>query len=106
MNTRYSDKRSLPARILSIIGKVLILGITSLFTAFPFIWMVLSMLKTKEEVMNPNSFIPLVPQWSNVTKVLFDSKVYVEFNLGISCDRCDSNNFWSHACICTCVLEI
>ena len=75
MNTRYSDKRSLPVRILSIIGKVLILGITSLFTAFPFIWMVLSMLKTKEEVMNPNSFIPLVPQWSNVTKVLFDSNI-------------------------------
>ena len=75
MNTRYSDKRYLPVRILSIIGKVLILGITSLFTAFPFIWMVLSMLKTKEEVMNPNSFIPLVPQWSNVTKVLFDSNI-------------------------------
>lgn len=75
MNTRYSDKRSLPIRILSTIGKVLILGITSLFTAFPFIWMVLSMLKTKEEVMNPNSFIPAIPQWSNIAKVLFDSNI-------------------------------
>lgn len=75
MNTRYSDKRSLPVRILSAIGKVLILGVTSLFTAFPFIWMILSMLKTKEEVMNPNSFFPMFPQWSNITKVLFDSNI-------------------------------
>ena len=75
MNTRYSDKRSLPVRILSLIGKILILGIASLFTAFPFVWMILSMLKTKEEVMNPNSFIPMIPQWSNITKVLFDSNI-------------------------------
>ncbi len=75
MNTRYSDKRSLSVRILSIIGKVLILGVTSMFTAFPFVWMVLSMLKTKTEVMNPNSFFPAVPQWSNITKVLFDSNI-------------------------------
>ena len=75
MNTRYSDKRSLPVRILSLIGKVLILGVTSMFTAFPFVWMVLSMLKTKTEVMNPNSFFPAVPQWSNITKVLFDSNI-------------------------------
>ncbi|MBP3891381.1 MAG: carbohydrate ABC transporter permease, partial [Solobacterium sp.] len=75
MNTRYSDKRSLPVRILSVIGKVLILGITSMFTAFPFVWMILSMLKTKEEVMNPNSFIPAVPQWSNITRVIFDSNI-------------------------------
>ena len=75
MNTRYSDKRPLPLRILSTIGKVIILGITSLFTAFPFIWMILSMLKTKEEVMNPNIFFPTVAQWSNITKVLFDSNI-------------------------------
>ena len=75
MNTRYSDKRPLPIRILSTIGKVIILGITSLFTAFPFIWMILSMLKTKEEVMNPNIFFPTVAQWSNITKVLFDSNI-------------------------------
>ena len=75
MNTRYSDKRSLPVRVLSIIGKVIILGATSLFTAFPFIWMVLSMLKTKTEVMDPNSFFPSSPQWSNITKVIFDSNI-------------------------------
>lgn len=75
MNTRYSDKRPLLIRILSTIGKVIILGITSLFTAFPFIWMILSMLKTKEEVMNPNIFFPTVAQWSNITKVLFDSNI-------------------------------
>ena len=75
MNTRYSDKRPLLIRILSAIGKVIILGITSLFTAFPFIWMILSMLKTKEEVMNPNIFFPTVAQWSNITKVLFDSNI-------------------------------
>ena len=75
MNTRYSDKRPLPVRVLSVIGKVVILGVTSLFTAFPFIWMILSMLKTKTEVMDPNSFFPKDPQWSNITRVIFDSNV-------------------------------
>ena len=75
MNTRYSDKRSLPARIASLVTKVVLLGITSIFTAFPFVWMIVSMLKTKEEVMDPTKFLPASPQWSNITTVLFNSNV-------------------------------
>ena len=75
MNTRYSDKRPLYQRVLSILLKVLILGLTSLFTAFPFFWMVVSMLKTKTEVMDPSIFWPTVPQWSNITTVLFHSDI-------------------------------
>ena len=75
MNTRYSDKRSLPARIATLVTKVVLLGITSIFTAFPFVWMVVSMLKTKEEVMDPTKFLPASPQWSNITTVLFNSNV-------------------------------
>lgn len=75
MNTRYSDKRSLSVRILSIIGKVIILGIAGIFTAFPFVWMIVSSLKTKAEIMNSSVFLPASPQWSNITYVLFHSPI-------------------------------
>lgn len=75
MNTRYSDKRSLPVRILSIAGKVLILGITGIFTAFPFIWMIVSSLKTKAEIMSSDTFLPSTLQWSNIASVLFHSPI-------------------------------
>ena len=75
MNTRYSDKRPFAVRALSIAGKALILGITGIFTAFPFFWMVISMLKTKAEVMDSSVFFPAVPQWSNITEVLFHSPI-------------------------------
>ncbi|MBE6109059.1 MAG: carbohydrate ABC transporter permease [Erysipelotrichaceae bacterium] len=75
MNTRYSDKRSLPVRILSLIGKALILGTAGIFTAFPFIWMIVSSLKTKADILNTDIFFPTVPQWSNITSILFDSPI-------------------------------
>ena len=75
MNTRYSDKRSLSVRIASVIGKVFILGIAGIFTAFPFIWMIVSSLKTKAEIMNSSVFLPASPQWSNITYVLFRSPI-------------------------------
>lgn len=75
MNTRYQEKHSLPAKILLLLGRVLILGITGIFTAFPFIWMAVSMLKTKVEVMNPDIFFPSNPQWGNITEVLFHSSI-------------------------------
>lgn len=75
MNTRYSDKRSLPVRILSLIGKVLILGTAGIFTAFPFVWMIVSSLKTKADILNTNIFFPTVPQWSNITSIIFDSPI-------------------------------
>ncbi|MCR5299322.1 MAG: carbohydrate ABC transporter permease [Erysipelotrichaceae bacterium] len=75
MNTRYSDNRPLPVRILSILGKVLILGAASIFTAFPFIWMMVSALKTKADILNTEIFFPTVPQWSNITSIIFDSPI-------------------------------
>ncbi|MBQ6367364.1 MAG: carbohydrate ABC transporter permease [Erysipelotrichaceae bacterium] len=75
MNTRYSDNRALPVRILSILGKVLILGTASIFTAFPFIWMMVSALKTKADILNTEIFFPTVPQWSNITSIIFDSPI-------------------------------
>lgn len=75
MNTRYSDKRSLPVRILSVIGKVLILGTAGIFTAFPFVWMIVSSLKTKADILNTSIFFPTVPQWSNITSIIFDSPI-------------------------------
>lgn len=75
MNTRYSDKRSLPLRILSLVGKVLILGIAGIFTAFPFIWMILSSLKTKADILNTDVFFPTNPQWENITSIIFNSPI-------------------------------
>lgn len=43
-------------------------------TAFPFIWMAVSSLKIKEEVMGPG-FFPSVPQYGNYVTILFDSPI-------------------------------
>lgn len=53
--------------------KYAILVIVSIFTVFPFIWMIISALKTKTEIMDVNAFLPAVPQWSNFKSVIFDS---------------------------------
>lgn len=50
-----------------------ILLVVSIFTAFPFIWMMISALKTKSEIMDVSAFLPAVPQWSNFRSVIFDS---------------------------------
>lgn len=75
MNTRYRDKRSLPVRICSLIGKIIILGTAGIFTAFPFIWMIVSSLKTKADILNTDIFFPTVPQWNNITSIIFDSPI-------------------------------
>ena len=75
MNTRYSDKNPLGIRIAGIAGKVIILGIACVFTAFPFLWMILSSLKTKADILNTDVFFPPDPQWQNITGILFDSTI-------------------------------
>ncbi len=60
------------------IGKILkfaVLIAVSVFTAFPFLWMILSALKTKAEIMNTDVFFPTEPQWGNLAEVLFDSPI-------------------------------
>ena len=75
MNTRYSDKNPIGLRVLTTAGKVLILGVASVFTAFPFLWMVISSLKTKADILNTDVFFPPDPQWQNITGILFDSPI-------------------------------
>jgi len=50
-----------------------VLMLVSLFTAFPFLWMILSALKTKAEIMDVGSFFPTEPQWGNFISVIFQS---------------------------------
>jgi len=66
--------------------KYIILLAVSIFTAFPFVWMVISALKTKSEVMDVTVFLPSDPQWSNFTSVLFDSPIprYIANSLVVS----------------------
>lgn len=47
-----------------------ILALACVFTAFPLIWMVVSSLKTKAEVMSLHTFWPAVPQYENYLSVL------------------------------------
>lgn len=70
-------------------GKVIrgvVIAIFCIFTAFPFIWMMISSLKTKEEVMDVNQFLPSTPQWGNIKSILFDSPIpkYIGNSLAVS----------------------
>lgn len=67
-------------------GKAILLLTASVFTVFPFVWMIVSALKTKAEVMDTSVFFPAVPQWSNFTSVIFDSPIlkYVGNSLFVS----------------------
>ena len=64
-----------PQHILAETARYGVLIIVSIFTAFPFFWMVVSALKTKTEIMDITHFLPVTPQWSNFTSVLFDSPI-------------------------------
>lgn len=68
------------------IGKALLLFIFSVFTAFPFFWMVLSALKTKAEIMDVSKFFPAEFQWNNFYEVIFNSPLlkYVWNSLFVS----------------------
>ncbi len=68
------------------VGKALLLFIFSVFTAFPFFWMVLSALKTKAEIMDVSKFFPAEFQWNNFYEVIFHSPLlkYVWNSLFVS----------------------
>lgn len=67
-------------------GKMLVLIIFSIFTAFPFLWMVVSALKTKAEIMDVSCFFPEEFQWGNFYEVVFQSPLlrYVWNSLFVS----------------------
>ena len=67
-------------------GRMLLLIIASVFTVFPFLWMILSALKTKAEVMDISVFFPAEPQWENFVSVFFESPLlsYIGNSLFVS----------------------
>ena len=67
-------------------GKAFLLLIFSVFTAFPFFWMIVSALKTKAEIMDVSKFFPAEFQWNNFYEVIFHSPLlkYVWNSLFVS----------------------
>lgn len=67
-------------------GKIFLLFLFSIFTAFPFLWMVISALKTKAEIMDVSKFFPAEFQWNNFYEVIFHSPLlkYVWNSLFVS----------------------
>ena len=74
------------------IVKWIILIIVGVFTAFPFLWMVVSAFKTKEEIMDTSKFLPQSLHWENFI-TLISYCIYSDYNR-------------SFDCICNCVYEI
>ena len=68
-----SKKKTSSAELAGKVIKIAVLLLVSLFTAFPFIWMILSALKTKAEIMDVSAFFPSAPQWGNFVSVIFQS---------------------------------
>lgn len=68
------------------IVKWIILIIVGVFTAFPFLWMVVSAFKTKEEIMDTSKFLPQSLHWENFITVIFYSPIprYIINSLFIS----------------------
>ena len=64
-----------PMHVIGGAVKYAVLVIASIFTAFPFFWMIVSALKTKAEIMSVSSFLPSDPQWGNFISVIFDSPI-------------------------------
>ncbi len=67
-------------------GKMIVLIFFSIMTIFPFIWMILSALKTKAEIMDVGAFFPKEYQWQNFYEVVFNSPLlrYVGNSLIVS----------------------
>ena len=81
MVKKYTIRDGIDAMI-----KWIILIVAGVFTAFPFIWMMVSALKTKAEIMNTDVFLPEKAQWSNFATILSESPIpkYIINSLWIS----------------------
>ena len=63
-------------KVKKVIGKMvkfILLFVLCVFTAFPFLWMILSALKTKAELLDMTSFFPKEFQWNHFYEVIFQS---------------------------------
>lgn len=81
-----NDKRNKINGFLKNLVRILVLMVASIFTVFPFVWMVLSALKTKAEVMDVSKFLPSDPQWGNFVSVITESPMlrYIGNSLYVS----------------------
>ena len=80
------NKPKLTEIIMNSIRHLILISI-SLITFFPFLWMISSALKTKDEVFKfPPVLIPKVPQWSNFTQVFKEApfEVYLGNSLFVA----------------------
>jgi multiple sugar transport system permease protein len=80
------NKPKLTEIIIKSIRHLILVGV-SLITFFPFLWMISSALKTKDEVFNfPPVLIPKVPQWSNFIQVFKEApfEVYLGNSLFVA----------------------
>lgn len=82
MEIEYSTGRERVSKII----RIVILTLVSVITLFPFIWMIISALKTKAEIMDPSIFFPSDPQWANFVEVVFHSPLirYIGNSLFVS----------------------
>lgn len=101
-------ERKFSGRIAGCIQKIVLLT-ASAVTAFPFLWMVLSALKTKEEVMDVNVFFfgrSAVAESYGSHFPFSDCALHREQPLCIGCNRgnpaCDRGN----ADVCTCIYAL
>lgn len=79
-------KRRLTEIIMNIVRQSVLILI-SIITFFPFLWMLSSALKTKDEIFNfPPILIPQVPQWSNFIQVFKEAPfgVYMRNSLFVA----------------------
>ena len=53
----------------------MLLAAACCFTVFPFLWMAVSSLKTKAEVMAADAFLPSTPQYGNYLEIVFHSPI-------------------------------
>ncbi|MDR2359847.1 MAG: carbohydrate ABC transporter permease [Oscillospiraceae bacterium] len=72
LNTPVKRSAQLTALFYTVL-KMILLCALGIFTAFPFMWMAVSALKTKPELMDVSLFLPRSPQWNNLYEVLFRS---------------------------------
>lgn len=66
--------------------KWIVLLAAGIFTVFPFVWMMVSALKTKAEIMDTSAFFPEKLQWENFASILFSSPIlkYIFTSLWVS----------------------
>jgi len=86
MGLEIINKPTLTESIIKGIRHLILIGV-SIITFFPFLWMISSALKTKDEVFNfPPVLIPEVPQWSNFIQVFREApfEVYLGNSLFVA----------------------